>query len=128
VTWTAATGECFDITDLTGSWTGDQKIDVHMSLAAPSCADDVYDVFIYDSSGDTGVIAGQGMKGDGSSATLDFSRIRVKGSDGDVYACGVSWHNDPNTALDSWGYSDSTHFQCVGLHLQQDGKKKSSAP
>ncbi len=129
VTWTAATGECFDITDLTGSWTSDQKIDVHMSLAAPSCADVVYDVFIYDSAGDTGVIAGQGMKGDGSSSTLDFSRIRVHGSDGDVYACGVSWRNDPNTALDSWGYSDETHFKCVGLHLQQDdaSKKKSSS-
>jgi uncharacterized repeat protein (TIGR01451 family) len=116
---------CADITDVTGSWTG-KRPDVQVTLAAPSCTDVVYDVFMYANSGDTGVIAGQGMKGDGESQTLDFNGAKVRDTDV-VYVCAVTWKDSPNTALDTWGYAGPGSFSCTGLRLEHGGGDSTAA-
>jgi uncharacterized repeat protein (TIGR01451 family) len=109
---------CADITDLSGSWIGRNKLEVHMSLAATSCRDVVYDVFVYGNSGDTGVIGGAGRYGDGASSTLDFKPVGIHDDDGVVYVCGVTWKDSPTTAIDTWGYTGS-NYSCTGLRIDR---------
>jgi len=112
---------CAQIADLTAQWQGDGRhIDAELFLNGGSCADTVYDIFVYDSQGDSGVIGGMGRYGDGESRALAFNDVPINAKDGTVTVCAVTWKSDPNVALDRWGYGEQEGYHCFGVTISQD--------